>query len=609
MDLPQPTTTPLSTVANPTPDVYKNQFSVDAAGNKINATDPAVLAEQKKLADAAGNTVNPDIAIGNLFTKGGVVQSSDDLRRKEEETRAAAMKLQDEQKTGTLPGFTKDNDGFYVDPKTGNRFFEPQPGAYQAENAPHASYDPKTGKFMAVIDGVTKEVSKYYAQNGRPNPNGEPIGGPSTGTDSSTAFLGEGLAGLQKIRDSLGILSDAERAQIKASADAQGAEFDVLIRDAEEKKRQGRARASVGAGEIGGFMNTQFAGLAALVPTEGGNFEGAGGQLEYIKSEYDRGIADLNSKKIVAMQAARVAAETAIRTGKVQDYQLAKDYFNTVKETFTLQQQLANEKVDAIAKAQKLQDDTRKSNLSWLKDTLAAGVNLDDKSMAEFDKEIGVTGFSKAYSQTLKKAENMKTQEDQVGLAKDLVDLLDKIPVGTTIPIQNADGSTTEYQGMKSKDLNVQIFKETDRKTGKEVIIEYNKDTKEVTVIPTGVSVKSTGGGSGAAASKAYFTEPDPTTGEIQYLYGDKKSPQTAVKLSKQQYLEGVSKAEGVLGTEQQESKFINDDWIKETFDITSGWIKGSVEDQVKEINDFVSKYRSAGYTDKQIFQEILKNQ
>jgi len=75
----------------------------------------------------------------------------------------------------------------------------------------------------------------------------------------------------------------------------------------------------IGAGERGGFLNSQFAGAAALVPTNGGTFAGEGGELNRIKSDYDRNIDDLKSKQVMAVNMARQAAETAIRTGKSED--------------------------------------------------------------------------------------------------------------------------------------------------------------------------------------------------------------------------------------------------------------------------------------------------
>jgi len=582
-----------ATADNLTPEVYKGTFGQFADGTKVQANDPLVIEEQKRFKDTSG-VINPDVAMGNLVQKNGIVQSSETIRRQEDKTKADAANMMQRDQAGNLPGYTKDSDGFYVDPKTGAKFWESSPGVYMSGRS---AYDPKDGSYYMMRDGVRVAVDA----NGVDIPQGSK---PTTTPTDGSQFMTDGLSDLKKMRDSLGILSEEEKSQIEAQAQATGEEFNVLIRQAEEEKRQGMAKSLVGAGERGGFMNTQFAGVSAVSPTEGGSFVGAGGYLETVKSAYDRNIDDLKSKRVSAMQAARVAAETAIRTGKKDDYNIAQNYLQTAKDIFVTQNQLAREKVDAISKAKQAEVDYKKSNLDWLKESLGSGVALDDAKKKEFDTTLGVPGFTDAYSATLKKAQTIKTAQDQMGVAKDLIDLLSKVPAGTKVPITNADGSITQYEGMKSVDPNVQIYKETDRKTGKEVIIEYNKDTQKVTVIPTGVTAKAVGGGS-TAHTGTYFTRPDPKTGDIQYLFGDAKNPNAAQMLDKKQYLEGVSKAQGVLDPKEnnKDNEFITKDWIKNNFDL-DGWFTNP-DAEADKILKSVTTYREAGYSDKDIFKML----
>ncbi len=87
-----------------------------------------------------------------------------------------------------------------------------------------------------------------------------------------------------------GTLTPEEEASVQSQADATKAQYDQLIAQAQLQKEQGMAKNLVEAGQRGGLMNTQFAGIAALAPTVGGNFVGAGGELNRIQSEYDLNI-------------------------------------------------------------------------------------------------------------------------------------------------------------------------------------------------------------------------------------------------------------------------------------------------------------------------------
>lgn len=161
----------------------------------------------------------------------------------------------------------------------------------------------------------------------------------------------EGKQSMQEVEDlrsSIGVLTSAETAKIDAAGNAIGAEYDILIEEAEEQKREGRADALVGAGEKGGLLSTQFAGIAALSRTEGKTFEGSGGKLEEIKGVYDRNISILQSKKIAAVNQAKSSAEKAIRTGKREDLQIAQDAYSFAKEISQESAALAREKIDTI---------------------------------------------------------------------------------------------------------------------------------------------------------------------------------------------------------------------------------------------------------------------
>jgi len=158
----------------------------------------------------------------------------------------------------------------------------------------------------------------------------------------------EALQGITDLQSSIGILTESEISKIEGAGEAAGAEFDILIEEAQEQKREGRAEALVGAGERGGLLNTQFAGIAALTRIEGKTFEGAGGKLEEIKGIYDRNISMLRAKKLNAVNQAKAAAEKAIRTGKREDLVLAQNSFKFSQEISQEAADLAREKIDTI---------------------------------------------------------------------------------------------------------------------------------------------------------------------------------------------------------------------------------------------------------------------
>jgi len=156
----------------------------------------------------------------------------------------------------------------------------------------------------------------------------------------------EGQAALQKQNDAQtkyesalknNFTADEQQQIIDAGKDS-GLPYDVLIQKAQAEKEAGMAVSTIAAGERGGFMNTQFAGQAALTPINGGNFEGNGGQLNKLKSEYDSNIDSLNIQKQQAITQAKEAAKKAIQTGDATLLQLAQDAYNQAQ---THQQNIA----------------------------------------------------------------------------------------------------------------------------------------------------------------------------------------------------------------------------------------------------------------------------
>jgi hypothetical protein len=212
------------------------------------------------------------------------------------------------------------------------------------------------------------------------------------------------LVDLQSKLASSGILTSDENQRVESAGTAEGSQWDSLIQEAEQKKRQGMAKSEIAAGEAGGFMNTQFAGQAALTPTVGGTWEGAGGELERIQSVYDSNISDLKSKKIMAINAAKDAARQAILTGKASDYNNAVKLYELAQKSNNEAQQLAIQKTQVLLSLRK---DSREAQqfLSDLKTNELNQSKISQEIQQKAVDEIAPAIFSELGNDPKKNAE------------------------------------------------------------------------------------------------------------------------------------------------------------------------------------------------------------
>lgn len=231
-------------------------------------------------------------------------------------------------------------------------------------------------------------------------------------------------------RKSLGLMSQEELDQINQAGESAAGEFAPLISEAEQAKRQGMPTATIGAGERGGFMNTQFAGAAALAPIEGGDFVGAGGELERIKSVYDNNISNLKAQQVIARNQAMDAARKAIRTGKKEDLDLSIKLLDSARQMNQDAIDLANSKLDAIAKVTDMQN-TRAVTIakSLAASVLTGDKTKDNKIIQDAAKQYGVDpnillGTVSEY--------NAEKDATDLALLKTKVDIAKDIPKGQT---------------------------------------------------------------------------------------------------------------------------------------------------------------------------------
>lgn len=283
---------------------------------------------------------------------------------------------------------------------------------------------------------------------------------------------------LEQIRKNLGIFTDAENKQIEEAGQAGAAEYQPLINEAMRSKEQGLPKALIGGGERGGFMNTQFAGQAALVPTNGGDFIGVGGELENIKSVYDNNISNLKAKQQSAALAAKEAYRQALRTGKRQDYDLAEKAFQTAKSSFDEANALVQEKVAAVSKYQTQRQARISYDFERLQKIGEVGGTVPDEVKTSLDAAYG-PGFTDKYAAASKAAKDVSTEEKQIEAMSKITDILKNYPLDQEIKI----GSAT-YKGIANNKDN-QIFQEEDA-GGNVTFITIDKKTGEIIHVASG---------------------------------------------------------------------------------------------------------------------------
>lgn len=312
-----------------------------------------------------------------------------------------------------------------------------------------------------------------------------------TNVDTSTTI--DDIKAAIGYRDPNTALTSDEQASIDRAGEYAGGEYDPLIQKVTEAKRQGLPKAYISAGERGGFMSTQMSGVSALTPTQGGDFIGSGGELSNIKSEYDNNIANLNTQKLRAIQLAKQKAEEAIRTGKSEANDQARQLFQLAQDANTKSIEMAQKKVDLISSYTKANEAKLKYNTDMVSNLAETGSPLTDELKSGIDAQYGDGYADKLYT-TSQKALAAEDEKDQTALLKDVYSILDKVPVGKTVTIGN-----NTYEGMQKNDSS-HVYKETD-KNGNVVIIEFDPLTKEVKSYTSGVKVKQSGSGGGGGST------------------------------------------------------------------------------------------------------------
>lgn len=279
------------------------------------------------------------------------------------------------------------------------------------------------------------------------------VAGLGTDSESTNALITEYNA----LRQNLGVDSNSEINAVNVAGKTAGQAYEPLIKQAEEEKRKGMPKALINAGERGGLMSTQFAGSAALAPTEGGTFVGVGGELENVKSAYDAQISNLKVKQQQAILEAQAAQRKANRTGRQEDLDALYKAIDLARSVDKEARDLTMQKVNFVndylkdqqaqitakrkedeqirqfnvgeARAQKNQDlqeekwakevtdDTKKETLDNIKRMAESGINLNQLSEDEINTLEILSGiqegtFEAFYSRLVDQVKQGDTLDD-----------------------------------------------------------------------------------------------------------------------------------------------------------------------------------------------------
>ena len=355
-------------------------------------------------------------------------------------------------------------------------------------------------------------------------------------------------------RDPNAAFTAGEQASIDRQAEEAGAKYDELIATAEESKRVGFPKAMIGAGEGGGFMSTQLAGAGALAPTEGGTFAGAGGELERVKSVYDRNIQNMQASQKRAMAAARAKAEEAIRTGKSQDNEDAQALFKLAQEANLKAVNLAQARVDLIDSYEKSKEgriefgQEQEDRAIGQKASSIVNSLVEGDPQANYDKILKEADLLGIDPEVLLGSVNKLVQEQQQILfekGEDIFDIAKDLEEGTSYTMP--DGTIIE--GVKDKDEGLETTFQT--AGGRKMMITYDKKGQVVRAQDLGSAYKGDGAGGDGSTGQG-LSPVEETANALNELKQAGKFTGQAADFYYNQELRGLAQDFGVQeGTEE----------------------------------------------------------
>ena len=240
------------------------------------------------------------------------------------------------------------------------------------------------------------------------------------------------------------ILNKSELDAIDAAGEEARLAYETLVEEQQENRRKTLPSEIVRAGEKGGFLSTQQAGIAAILPTgkvAGEAFTGTtarsaefpdgqrgGGILDRKRQTLDRAVVLAKSKQQEAILAAKRAQRAAIMTGKRSDYDMS---LNLAK----LAQQFAND-------AQSAEMEKKRLDLTTIK------TQFDIAKEIPFGQTVEING------QTFTGLDIAEV--DPFFKGSDIISLMKSLPVGTEQTITDPNtGREYTLTGLETDDPNV----------------------------------------------------------------------------------------------------------------------------------------------------------
>ncbi len=304
-----------------------------------------------------------------------------------------------------------------------------------------------------------------------------------------------------------GQFSSEEQARIDAAKKNTGDRFDVVIGQAKEKARQGRASNLVAAAKSGGLDASGWAGISALVGEKAGGaggFEGVGGKLAAMGSEYDAVISDLEVKKNQAIAAAEAAERQAIIGGSADAWKQVTELYSQAKSYWDDQATMLQNKQGVLNSY----SDFLKQGMLEVQDTVKrmaeSGIDissLTSDEIATLEKEAGFEPGTLESQYNAYLSEYIQKQEEAaLKTGKTLFDMAKDLPEGKEYQIP---GTEITLKGIKTVNPSVSEFDMT--VGGKVFKVGIDKKTgEELWRIDTG---KTSGGSGGGTKSTTKFPE------------------------------------------------------------------------------------------------------
>lgn len=376
-------------------------------------------------------------------------------------------------------------------------------------------WNPQANKYETVkIDaqtGAPLTGPSLKPATTRTTPDTGVVTAPSGGMTDSERFLQQYL----EKAAGLGSLTPEEQQSVFAAGEQARLQYQPLIDEARQEKKQGMAKGLIAAGQAGGFMNTQVAGVGALSQTEGGTFVGAGGSLSRLQDSYSAAIGRLESAQQMAINQAMQQRELAIKTGKQENLAAMEKAFQMAQSISQEKRQIAQEGLDRLLKLQQVKKYERETAMETFKALSEAGVDVDDEYFEDLDiAQNAPRGTYRALwdvQQDINAAKSIESAQERQTKALEhadkIIGIADKL--GVNVPIMIA-GNEYRYQGQDLSGMKSGTEKDSN---GRVTYWQINPRTGQTQTVDLGV-IGAASGWETKVNSQGQVWRINPNTGE-----------------------------------------------------------------------------------------------